>query len=67
MGGKFKSFMVSVFGVLASAFFLIAAVYEYVNGGTGMAVMMFFAMLCAIALSWFSRKPYQPRIRFKPK
>jgi hypothetical protein len=65
MGGKFQSFVVSALSGLAAIFLLVAIAYEISRGETGMAVLIFPGVLCAGALSWHTRKPYNPRIRFK--
>jgi len=67
MGGKYQSIMVSFLSAVAAVFLAAAAFYEYSRGETGMAVLIVIAVACAIALSWYTRKPYEPRIRFQPR
>lgn len=67
MGGKIQSLLVMSLNVIAAALLLIASIYEFSRGDVAMGVYAFIAMICAIAISWYTRKPYQPRIHYKSK
>jgi hypothetical protein len=67
MGGKIQSLLMMSLNVIAAALLLIASIHEFSRGHTAMAVYAFLAMICAIAISWNTRKPYHPRIRYKSK
>ena len=50
------------------SFFLIAVgVYELLQGDTAIAVMMFLAVPCSLAISWMTRKPWSSRARHYPE
>ena len=67
MGGKIQSLLLSISSALIAVFLLFAAAYEFSRGETAMSVFVSLAMVCAIAMCWYTRKPYHPRIRFKPE
>lgn len=67
MGGKIQSWLVMSLNVIAAALLLIASIYEFSRGDVAMAVYAFLAMICAISISWYTRKPYRPRIHYKSK
>lgn len=67
MGGKIQSLLVMALNVVAAALLLIASVYEFSRGEIAMAVYAFIAMICAVAICWYTRKPYQPKIHYRSK
>ena len=67
MGGKIQSFLMMFLSVIAATLLLIVSIYEFSQGNIAMAVYAFVAMICAIVISWNTRKPYHPRIHYKPK
>ncbi len=67
MGSKLQSGLACVFSALSTAALFLAGIYAFSRNETGMAVMIFLAMFCAMAICWFTRRPYKPRIVFVPK
>ena len=67
MGSKLQSSVACIFSALSAAALFLAGVYELGHDEMGMAVMLFMAMFCAMAICWLTRQPYKPRIVFAPK
>ena len=65
MGGKIQSMVIMLMNAIAAVLLLAASVYEFMRGETAMAAYALFAMICAVAISWYTRKPYHPRIRYR--
>lgn len=67
MGSKLQSRVTTVFSIVAALFLLLAGVFEFQRGGSGMAIMSWMGMVCALIIAWHTRKPYETRISYKPR
>jgi len=65
MDGKIQSIFVMVMSAFIAIFLILASAYEFYQGETAMAVLILFATALAGTISWYTRKPYHPRIHFR--